>query len=527
MRGIKTNGKYKEKRKCFIITPIGESDSSIFRKAKGVIDSVIKPVLEETSMLKSKRIKCIIVIVLSLLSLFMITTIVRASAYSVLVADDFSHGNSVGAFHVDALTYIKASIQYAYKEYMTWQGTYFSMFLQALLSPINNGGIEQLRIVMVTNSILFFTSLIYFIFTFLDRNSIIIKMIFVTIILFMVTNYQAYEEVFYWFSGAVSYSIPLSLLMIAVSCAIKISYKHKMVYFILAIITGVMAVGGSLVVTGLGCYIILLICLYLYLRDKKVDVLRTAVCIIWLIGALINACAPGNFIRHGAIDETGVHPLKAIYDSFYIVDARCQTFFNSTNISILLIIVLICGIYIGRIMVINIHAYLPVSILALFAPIVVSFPMALGYSGQGIPNRCAFVIDIAIIFSLINTFCLVGIIIASKMSEKDLKIVYVMMISCTLIGCTIDQYGLSRIKTLNICYDLFSGTYRSHYENCINFYESLSEYEENAEVRISTNDMPYNIENFYNFYLSDDPENWVNVAVAHYYKLKSIAVYYE
>ena len=34
----------KDKR-CFIITPIGETNSEIFRKAKGVIDSVIKPVL--------------------------------------------------------------------------------------------------------------------------------------------------------------------------------------------------------------------------------------------------------------------------------------------------------------------------------------------------------------------------------------------------------------------------------------------------------------------------------------------------
>lgn len=34
-------------KKCFIITPIGDANSSIFRKAKGVIDSVIKPVLHE------------------------------------------------------------------------------------------------------------------------------------------------------------------------------------------------------------------------------------------------------------------------------------------------------------------------------------------------------------------------------------------------------------------------------------------------------------------------------------------------
>ena len=34
-------------RKCFIITPIGDEKSDIFRKAKGVIESVIKPVLKE------------------------------------------------------------------------------------------------------------------------------------------------------------------------------------------------------------------------------------------------------------------------------------------------------------------------------------------------------------------------------------------------------------------------------------------------------------------------------------------------
>ena len=34
-------------KKCFIITPIGDADSEIFRMAKGVIESVIKPVLHK------------------------------------------------------------------------------------------------------------------------------------------------------------------------------------------------------------------------------------------------------------------------------------------------------------------------------------------------------------------------------------------------------------------------------------------------------------------------------------------------
>lgn len=38
--------KEREGKTCFIITPIGNEDSDVFRKAKGVIESVIKPVLQ-------------------------------------------------------------------------------------------------------------------------------------------------------------------------------------------------------------------------------------------------------------------------------------------------------------------------------------------------------------------------------------------------------------------------------------------------------------------------------------------------
>lgn len=41
------NDEKKQERKCFIITPIGNENSEVFRKAKGVIESVIKPVLKK------------------------------------------------------------------------------------------------------------------------------------------------------------------------------------------------------------------------------------------------------------------------------------------------------------------------------------------------------------------------------------------------------------------------------------------------------------------------------------------------
>lgn len=42
-----SEGKEQEEKKCFIITLIGDSNSVTFRKAKGVIESVIRPVLQK------------------------------------------------------------------------------------------------------------------------------------------------------------------------------------------------------------------------------------------------------------------------------------------------------------------------------------------------------------------------------------------------------------------------------------------------------------------------------------------------
>lgn len=44
---MNTDDQINKIRTCFIITPIGNNDSIIFRKAKGVIESAVKPVLEK------------------------------------------------------------------------------------------------------------------------------------------------------------------------------------------------------------------------------------------------------------------------------------------------------------------------------------------------------------------------------------------------------------------------------------------------------------------------------------------------
>ena len=75
------------------------------------------------------------------------------AGYTVLSGDDFTHGVRVGVFHVSLPAYFGASLLYVKDLYMDWQGTFFSMFLQAFLSPINNFGLAQLRAVIDRKSV--------------------------------------------------------------------------------------------------------------------------------------------------------------------------------------------------------------------------------------------------------------------------------------------------------------------------------------------------------------------------------------
>ena len=50
----------------------------------------------------------------------------------------------------------------------------------------------------------------------------------------------------------------------------------------------------------------------------------------------------------------------------------------------------------------NLKIRLVFSFLGIFTPVVTAFPLALGYSGINVPNRCEFVLDMSIIITAFN-----------------------------------------------------------------------------------------------------------------------------
>ena len=419
-------------------------------------------------MTKAIRKKGIIAICIILLG-WMIMTMVKASSYSVLVADDFSHGNAVGVFHTSFWNYLVASFQYAVKEYLEWQGTYFSMFIQALLSPINNYGMRQLRCVMAVNSLLIFVSLLYFIFTMLrqiEKERLYLKLIIATMICFMVCGYTAYTEIFFWFSGATSYSFPFSFLLIGLSCFIKMNDKkdgerQKVIYILISIVCGIMAMGGSLTVTGTGCFALLLIWGYRCIDKKKVFLKDGWVFAVWCVCACINAFAPGNFVRHEMVDDSGLHVIDALQNSLTIAVQRWDFFFNNTNFALFMMLFVLLGylIFINCDSKKNVKWRLIVSLFGILTPVVTAFPLALGYSGINVPSRCEFVIDMSIIIAASNLAFTVGAFISQKIQEQFKEIVVLIMAVAASVCFMLDGFGFTNNKITEIAEELQEGIY--------------------------------------------------------------------
>ena len=88
----------------------------------------------------------------------------------------------------------------------------------------------------------------------------------------------------------------------------------------------------------------------------------------------------------------------------------------------------------------------------------------------------------------------------------------------------LDGFGISNIKVRQISKNLSDGVYQTHYQPSRDFLDSLNQYEKGTDVLIPAQELPAAIDDVYNFYLLEDPSDWVNQAVAQYYGFQSIAV---
>lgn len=465
----------------------------------------------DQKMKKSKYLSyCLVLISLCLITLLTIT-----ASYSVLAKDDYVHAVGVGVFNTSFFKYLKASINYMIHMYNNWQGTYFSMFIQALLSPVNNIGMPLLKIVMVLNVLLLYLSLAFLITSLFKNEQLLIRTSVFTLVIIQVICYTYYSEIYYWYSGAVSYSIPLAFTLTGIALLINYYRESKTSYLILSTLCGFVSGGGSLTVAGLGCYSVLVILIYSYLNKKK-DKKLLIVFILWVIFALVNTLAPGNYIRHSVFDSSGLQYIDAIKYDIKTVWFRFKVLVKQSPIILYCLLFIFLGYKSTNKTNPN---KLIVSIIYSLVSFVVTFPLVLAVSNYAFDcSRTNFIIDFGIIISFgllcfnLGSYC-------KDFINKYIKI-YKILLVLAFIGCLF-------IRPTNIIYltsQLFNDSYSNYYSEYMELLDYFKE-SKGKDIVLKENDVPKKLEGFYNFELYSDPsDSGYNEAVANYFGINSLKV---
>lgn len=463
--------------------------------------------------------------------LFMVCVIAGGARYTVFAGDDYTHAVRVGAFHVSLPRYLAASFRYSRELYLDWQGTYFAMFLQAFLSPLNNFGLQQLQIVMVCNALLFFAALFAvwwaasgFVWREGRKCRGRVRLTIYSLSLFAILDSQIFAEIFFWYSGAVSYSLPFSAALLALACLLlsnrrETSGQGRCIYAVLAAILLFLAAGGSLIVSGVACYAALLVTIGFYLVRRKLSAANIAVTVSGIAGALLNTAAPGNYARHAySMSGEEWQFLQIVKWTVKGVWTETERLVRGTMFGVVLLVMLMLGVYLSKRLALYLKAYGIVSLLAVGTGYVAVFPVVLGYNGLSLPNRCYFVLDTVLVLSLCNLAVFAGCLLDRWAGLRTDRRVWAVLLTILFAAFLSAPEAISESALMTVAESVHNGAYRDYYDQCAAVYDYLEHCDEEDVVV----EVPAFIENFECFYLDEDEDGWVNAGVAEYYHKRSV-----
>ena len=192
--------------------------------------------------------------------------------------------------------------------------------------------------------------------------------------------------------------------------------------------------------------------------------------------------------------------------------------FRETMLGLVFLVMIAAGVYLSGRCRIALREYGVAAVFALPAGLVAYFPVALGYGGYYVPNRCYFIIDTALVISFLNLALFLGVCChrlwgLSSDGHTVTVLLYICLTALIVTPLTVEELPLYRVARY-----VHNGSYRDYYEKCTAIYDYLATCpEEDVEL-----EMPEYIEDFECFYIDEDETGWVNQGIAAYYGKKSV-----
>lgn len=454
-------------------------------------------------MTKNAAIKCGKVVTVVIL-LVQIVTLLNICRYTFFTADDYWHAVTAGGVQNSILELWSASWDFMKARFYGWQGTYFSMFLQIFLCPLNwkiADPYRLLHIILILVCFLFFLSLYLLVRSFAGRRGYSSKWgilcgytIFVTALL----NTHFYYENFFWFSGVTSYTIPLIQAFLAGAVLLKSDVREnvegKREQFLVAgaSILLFLACGGSLEIALPICYV-LLVRVGSRIRCRMISCSVVIPFLAAVIGTLINGAAPGNYARHAvtAEDSGMIRTLwHACRDTLFQYFDESGRLFDTSVLGVMFFAALLLGSLAGyRISSEAVRRNAILTVIMIPLPLIGIFAVVLGYGTVGLPERTYLMIHLSFLAVFLNLAFCAGTLLSRIWEDRKklCTILTLMMIVVTMTDhvCLYRTYEGDRVEQAPmsvLMMDWQKGWTDQYYQDVVSFYESI---ENSKEMKVT------------------------------------------
>lgn len=262
--------------------------------------------------------KKMVLFLLILVGIFLLIPILTASFYAHPSADDFNYGTqTINVLQKSGFFGLIAGVLNTVKRfYMTWQGTFSAVIVMSLNPAVFGDNCYFITTFFIL--IVLFLSLSYLGKIVIEKGLKCDKLtkwiITISFFLLMVETLPDKTQGLFWWNGAVYYLFFFSLELFLISLLVKRYFLEEKTLWNAFLVCFLAAfLGGGNYVVALQ-QMILFFFLNAYLIFKKKDKSAILPFVLSILSFGVNAMAPGNAVRGGALE--GLSPVLAILTSF-------------------------------------------------------------------------------------------------------------------------------------------------------------------------------------------------------------------
>lgn len=476
---------------------------------------------------EKKREMCIIAFEVVLICAIVLP-ILLLSLYTLPIKDDFANALRIKQ-ELGNSGFLVTAIRITKSWWFSMGGYYSAMFLHIWLSIYFRWGILGLRITsFIINSFLFLS--LYFLIKETLRNifkmeRLEVRLAFFIPVLFLFLYNCVNREMFFWNCTLIGYELMIAIMLCGITCYIRALKNNSIKFAVMAAIMGFIVSGTGLNIVALNCGIYLLVLGFgmFWLKQKKIPIICFSSA---LIGALLNAIAPGNYARHELATES-YDILSSLVDAVKAVYERMNYMLSETPYILICVFLFLLCIHFIRYEELSFEFKFPglVAFICLAGGVVVNFPVFLGYSTGYFPDRCVFVEDC---WLYLSTIVIIGYFAGwCKKTGFLPKVSKELLVAVVISACC----WLSNFGILNYVYEcpftayvkeLSSGNAR---EFATFWTGVLSEIENSEEDVVCVKRVKFPDSAVYlSPEIKEDPNHWVNAAVAAYFDKEAVYI---